>query len=155
MARSRRLIREASVGSAATPPASTLTRHCPHVPTPPHAEGNRIPVNIEEIDIGLVATSEVSVTMTTDHDGDLGPFLNALGTVGEIQVESDRALLGVVGRGIARATGVASDVLATLAEADIRVRVISQGALKVNVALVVRDTDVAAAVRALHGRFFA
>ena len=106
------------------------------------------------IDIDLVATSEVSVTMTTDEAGDLRPFLDELADAGEISVESDCALLGVVGRGMARATGVASEVLGALADEGVRVRVISQGALKVNVALVVSRADVERAVRALHLRFF-
>ena len=47
-----------------------------------------------------------------------------------------------------------SKVLQTLAEADVRVRVISQGAIKLNIGLVIREQDLKQAVRALHARFF-
>jgi aspartate kinase len=105
------------------------------------------------IDVGLVATSEVSITMTTDAP-DLSAFAAELRSCGEVRVEEGQAIVGVVGHGIADAIGVPGQVFATLAREGIRVRVISQGAIKVNIALVVADADVAAAVRALHATFF-
>jgi aspartate kinase len=107
-----------------------------------------------EIDVDLVATSEISITMTTDPGVALGPFAAELGEVGEVTVEAGLGLICVVGQGIARAIGVAAQVLTALAEAGIRVRAISQGAIKVNIALVVAGGDVDAAVRVLHARFF-
>ena len=106
------------------------------------------------IDIGLVATSEVSITMSTDCTQGIGDFAKELGRLGEVHVEDRQALIGVVGHGIAKTTGVASQVLGCLADEGVRVRVISQGAIKVNVALVIGESDVPRAVAALHGRFF-
>ncbi len=106
-----------------------------------------------EIDIGLVATSEVSITMTTDAT-ELDGFVAALSALGEVLVETHQTLIGVVGHGIAESRGVPAAVFSTLAEEDIRVRVISQGAIKVNVAVVVAEADGPRAVRALHARFF-
>ena len=48
----------------------------------------------------------------------------------------------------------AASVFATLAEVGVRVRAISQGAVKVNIALVVAEADLSRAVVALHERFF-
>ncbi len=107
-----------------------------------------------EIDVDLVATSEVSITMTTDPGIALGPFTTELGEIGEVTSEPGLGLICVVGQGIARVIGVAARALTTLAEAGIRVRAISQGAIKVNIALVVNGGDVDAAVRALHAQFF-
>ena len=60
----------------------------------------------------------------------------------------------VVGQGIAGHHGVAARVLGTLAEAGVRVRVISQGAIKVNIGLVIQEVDLHKAVNALHAHFF-
>ncbi|MHC5064885.1 MAG: aspartate kinase [Planctomycetota bacterium] len=107
-----------------------------------------------EVDVDLVATSEVSITMSTDRSANLEAFAAHLSELGEVTVEGNMALLCVVGQGIARDRGAAAAVLTTLAEADLRVRVISQGAIKVNVAMVIAEADLEPAVAALHARFF-
>lgn len=107
-----------------------------------------------EVDVDLVATSEVSITMTVDLAHHLPAFCEQLSELGEVSVESDHAMICVVGQGIAQHPGVAAKVLTTLAEIGVRVRVISQGAIKVNIGLVVQQADLRRAIRALHARFF-
>lgn len=106
------------------------------------------------VDVDLVATSEVSITMTTDRAESLPGFARGLEALGEVHVEDRQALLCVVGHGIAATRGVAARVLAVLAEAGVHVRVISQGAIKVNVALIIAEADLESSVRALHREFF-
>ena len=107
-----------------------------------------------EIDVDVVATSEVSISMTAEVADHLDAFEAELAEVGTVEHESDLALVCVVGRGIARTHGVAAKVLTALAEAEVRVRVISQGAIKVNIALVIAEAELARAVVALHAAFF-
>jgi aspartate kinase len=107
-----------------------------------------------EIDVDLVATSEVSITMTTDRADNLTGFCEELSTLGDVSVEENHALLCVVGQGMAHFPGVAARVLVTLNDADVRVRVISRGAIKVNIGLVIDQADLKTAVRALHAEFF-
>jgi aspartate kinase len=107
-----------------------------------------------EVDVDLVATSEVSITMTVDRADHLPPFCEELAELGEVSVEPDHALVCVVGQGIAHTPGIAAQVLGTLAEAGVHVRVISQGAIKVNIGLVIQQSDVQKAVAALHSHFF-
>ena len=107
-----------------------------------------------EVDVGLVATSEVSITMTADRADHLPAFCEELGDLGDVSVEPDHALICVVGQGIAHTHGVAARVLGTLAEAGVHVRVISQGAIKVNIGLVIQQVDLQKAVTALHSHFF-
>jgi aspartate kinase len=106
------------------------------------------------VDVDLVATSEVSVTMTTDRGEPLEPLRADLGRLGTVTIEDRQSIVCVVGQGIARAVGVPGQVFSALADAGVRVRVISQGAIKVNIAMVVADADAPRAVRALHARFF-
>ena len=107
-----------------------------------------------EVDVDLVATSEVSITMTADRADHLPAFCEELGVLGDVSVEPDHALICVVGQGIAHTRGVAARVLSTLAEAGVHVRVISQGAIKVNIGLVIQQVDLQKAVTALHSHFF-
>ncbi len=107
-----------------------------------------------EVDVDLVATSEVSITMTADRADHLPAFCEELGELGDVTVEPDHALICVVGQGIAHTPGIAAQVLGTLAEAGVHVRVISQGAIKVNIGLVIQQADLNVAVNRLHSQFF-
>ena len=107
-----------------------------------------------EVDVDLVATSEVSITMTADRADHLPVFCDELGELGDVTVEPDHALICVVGQGIAQVHGIAAQVLGTLAEAGVHVRVISQGAIKVNIGLVIQQVDLHEAVNRLHSHFF-
>ena len=107
-----------------------------------------------EVDVDLVATSEVSITMTADRADHLPVFCDELGELGDVTVEPDHALICVVGQGIAKTPGIAAQVLGTLAEAGVHVRVISQGAIKVNIGLVIQQVDLHEAVNRLHSHFF-
>ena len=92
--------------------------------------------------------------MTTASNENLDAFAADLESIGEVSVEPDHAMLCVVGQGIAHEKGVAARVLTTIAESGVRVRVISQGAVKVNVATVIGEADLECAVKALHEAFF-
>jgi len=108
-----------------------------------------------QVDVDLVATSEVSITMTTDSALHLDALRRDLSEIGEVRIEPDHSLICVVGRGIALEFGVAARVLQVLADAEVPVRVISQGAVKVNIALVVAESQLRRAITALHDCFFA
>ena len=95
-----------------------------------------------------------SITMTADREDNLPGFCEELSTLGEVQVEKNHALVCVVGQGMAKQLGIPAQVLGTLADVGVRVRVISQGAIKVNIGLVIDQSDLTKAVRALHARFF-
>lgn len=107
-----------------------------------------------EVDVDLVATSEVSITMSTDRGESLGALAEDLAELGRVTIEDHLALLCVVGQGIASQHRVAAEILTTLADLEVQVRVISQGAIKVNVALVIAEADLQRAVTGLHQRFF-
>jgi len=92
--------------------------------------------------------------MTVDRADHLPAFCEELGELGDVTVEPGHALICVVGQGIARTHGIAAQVLGTLAENGVHVRVISQGAIKVNIGLVILQKDLQKAVRALHAHFF-
>jgi aspartate kinase len=107
-----------------------------------------------EIDVDMVATSEVSVSATAGSERNVERAVAELSAEFEMTVERGQAVICAVGDGLQSVPGVAADVLAAIRGAEVNVRMISQGASKNNVAFVVEDADVERAVRALHERFF-
>jgi aspartate kinase len=105
--------------------------------------------------VDMVSTSEVSVSLTIDQTHLLDEILAELSKIAEVTVESQRAIVCLVGEAIRDTPGVAARVFASLAGAGVNVRMISQGASLLNISLVVDDGQVVEAVKALHAEFFA
>lgn len=104
--------------------------------------------------IDMVATSEVSVSVTTDSDRNLEQAIQDLSKFSEVTVERGKSIVCVVGEGIRQALDVPAKVFGAMAERNIRVAMISQGSLLVNLAFLVDNKDVVKAVQALHDTFF-
>lgn len=107
-----------------------------------------------EIDVDMIATSEVSVSATTGSDKNVEQLLRDLSGEFEASAQRDKALVCVVGDGIQFTPGVAGEVFSALKEAGVNVLMISQGASKNNIAFAVENADVQKAVESLHRRFF-
>lgn len=107
-----------------------------------------------DVDVDMVATSEVSVSATTGLPRGLDAAVAELSKEFETSVEKGRAVVCAVGDGIQGTPGVAADVFTAVRDAGVNVLMISQGASKNNVTFVVADEDVELAVRSLHDRFF-
>jgi aspartate kinase len=107
-----------------------------------------------EIVVNMIATSEVSVSLTTDSTSNVTAAVKELGTFSETAVASDMTIVCVIGEGIRTTPGVAGEVFATLGKAKINVEMISQGASQINIGIVVRDRDAEKTVKLLHDRFF-
>lgn len=104
--------------------------------------------------VNMIATSEVSVSVTTDSARNLDLATRDLEQVGEVTVEKDRAIICVVGEGLKLTPGIAGDIFGALRDASVNVLMISQGASKINVAFVVQNEDAHRCVQALHRKFF-
>jgi aspartate kinase len=104
--------------------------------------------------VNMVTTGEVSVSVTLDSERNLEAALEDLRSIGEVSVERAKAVVCVIGEGIKHTPGIAGDVFGALKEAGVNARMISQGASKINLSLVVEGTDCARAVQSLHRKFF-
>lgn len=104
--------------------------------------------------IDMISTSEVSVSLTTDSATPLDAVAEELRAFAEVRIEREKAILCLVGEGVRDGPDVLERVFATLRHADIAVHVVSVGASRVNVSLLVDQDQEAAAVRALHDEFF-
>ncbi|MES2303896.1 MAG: lysine-sensitive aspartokinase 3 [Gemmatimonadota bacterium] len=105
-----------------------------------------------EVVVDVLATSEVSVSLTVDDVSRLEPVVRDLRLVGEVGVRGERGVIAVVGRGIRETPGIAARVYTAIA--DVNVEMISQGASASNLTFIVKEADGPAVVRALHRTFF-
>jgi aspartate kinase len=106
-----------------------------------------------ETPVDMLATSEVSVSLTVDNPRALAAIRAELETFAEVAIEEHHAILCLVGENIGRTPGVAARVFCALR--DVNVRMVSQGASLLNISLAVASGDVRRAVESLHREFFA
>lgn len=102
--------------------------------------------------VDIVATSEVSVSLTVEDAAALPAITAELSGIGEVLVERDHAIVCVVGEGLRNTPGVAGRVFGALD--GINVSLISQGASSTNLTFAVMGDDVARTVTRLHAAFF-
>jgi len=103
--------------------------------------------------VDIVATSEVSVSLTVENAVALPAIVDDLARLGDVRQEAGYAIVCVVGEGIRSTPGIAARVFGALQ--DINIAVISQGASSTNLTFVVPDASVNDAVTRLHDTLFA
>ena len=79
--------------------------------------------------------------------------INRLAKPDTIEIESDLALIAVVGRGMKNARGTAGRIFSALAHANVNVRMIDQGSSEQNIIIGVANTDFENAIRAIYDIF--
>jgi len=105
-----------------------------------------------EVVVDVLASGEVSVSLTVEDRTRLDAVVRDLGELGEVWVEHHRAIIAVVGIGIRITPGLAARLFRAVQPAN--VEVISQGASAINMTFVVREEDGPGVVRRLHQEFF-
>jgi aspartate kinase len=102
--------------------------------------------------VDMVATSEVSVSLTIDNPHGLEAICQELRHFAEVNVERDQAIVCLVGDNIRHTPGVAARAFGAVR--DVNLRMISQGASLLNLGFVVAGSDLKPAVESLHREFF-
>jgi aspartate kinase len=105
-----------------------------------------------ETSVDMVATSEVSVSLTIDNTAQTQRICQELSEFSSVEMEPDQAIVCLVGENIRYTPGVAARVFDALR--DLNIRMISQGASLLNLSIVVAEKDLRQAVEALHTEFF-
>ena len=105
-----------------------------------------------ETPVDMLATSEVSVSLTIDNPRALAAIRKDVEEFAEISIEENQAILCMVGDNIRYTPGVAARAFGALK--DINIRMISQGASELNISVVVAAEDLTHAVESLHREFF-
>ena len=105
-----------------------------------------------ETAVDMVTTSEVSVSLTVDRTDRLDEIIAELEGVADVERRDDNAIVCVVGDGIRNTPGVSAKIFTALD--GILIEMISVGASRMNVSLVVDENDLEEVVQRLHRAFF-
>jgi aspartate kinase len=105
-----------------------------------------------ETPVDMLATSEVSVSLTIDNIRALPAIRQEIETFADVSVDENQAIVCMVGDNIRRSPGVAARVFGALKDVDLRM--VSQGASVLNISVVIAAADLRRAVESLHGEFF-
>jgi aspartate kinase len=102
--------------------------------------------------VDMVATSEVSVSLTVDNTEYLALICRELEEFSTVSIEDKQALICLVGENIRQTPGIAGRAFQVLSRHNLRM--IAQGASVLNLGFVVLDEELPPVVAALHGEFF-
>ena len=102
--------------------------------------------------VDMLSTSEVSVSLTVDNQENLPLICEELRHFADVSVEHEQAIVCLIGENIRHTPGIAGRAFQVLHTTNIRM--ISQGASRLNLGFVVADADLEPAVSALHEEFF-
>jgi aspartate kinase len=102
--------------------------------------------------VDLIATSEVSVSVTIDNAAAVNSIARDLSEIGTVGVEADKSIICLVGQDLWKDTAFLARVFACLTSTP--VRMISLGASDINLSLVVPVEATEDSVRRLHSEFF-
>jgi len=102
--------------------------------------------------VDMVATSEVSVSLTLDEVSSLKAIVEELKQLGDVEVSSKTALICLVGNNLKYTPGVARHAFGSIA--DINILMVSHGASNINFSFLVDEKDANTAIKKLHTDFF-
>ncbi len=108
--------------------------------------------NRYETPVDMVSTSEVSVSLTIDRTDRLADITQELERFAEVEATSGQIIVCVVGDNLRHTPGIAGKLFKALE--DVNIRMISQGASKLNVSFVIDEGDLRKTVQALHQTLF-
>lgn len=116
------------------------------------------------ISVDVVATSEVSISLTLDPSklwsreliqqaSELDHMVQELEKIAVVKLLQKRAIISLIGN-VERSSFILEKVFCVFREKGVNVQMISQGASKVNISLIVNDDEAESCVKALHAAFF-
>jgi len=104
------------------------------------------------VSVDVVATSEVSVSLTVDSNEAIPALAADLAKIADVKYEGRKAIVCVVGENLRETPGIAARVFGELG--DTKIRMISQGASEINLTFVIEEDEVPQVIRRLHSVFF-
>jgi aspartate kinase len=107
----------------------------------------------QSISVDMVATSEVSVSLTLDAAHDLGSLKKDLSRIASVDIKTGKAIVTIIGD-VRRSSEILARAFRTCQIIGVPVQMVSQGASKVNISFIVDDAEAAEVVKALHLDFF-
>ncbi len=105
------------------------------------------------LSVNLMATSEVSVSLSLDDAHSLGELKTRLGSFSQVKIHDEKAIISLIGN-VSKSTWIINKTFKVLNQADIDVLMISQGMSRANISFVVEDSEAENCVGLLHRELF-
>ncbi|MDR2785464.1 MAG: aspartate kinase [Treponema sp.] len=105
------------------------------------------------VSVDVVATSEVSISLTLDTANDLEALKEDLARIARAESKTGKAIVTIIGD-VSRSSEILQRAFGVCASLGIQVQMVSQGASKVNISFIVDDTQAACVVQGLHKNYF-
>jgi aspartate kinase len=105
------------------------------------------------ISVDMVATSEVSISLTLDAEHDLEAVKEELERIASVDIRAGKAIVTIIGD-VGRSSEILQRAFGVCAELGVQVQMVSQGASKVNISFIVDDTQAGLVVKGLHRDYF-
>ncbi len=102
--------------------------------------------------VDMVATSEVSVSLTIDQRENLDAICEELSQFADVTIEQEQAIVCLIGENLRHTPGIAGRAFNVVRRKNIGM--ISQGASLLNLGFVIPEKDLNDVVQALHDEFF-
>ena len=102
--------------------------------------------------VDVVATSEVSVSVTIDDTSRLEALVVDLRALGDVAMERNRGIVSIVGNGLSDGGIAMAQALSAIG--DLRVHMLSLSSSGINLTVVVDGEQVNPAMQRLHAAFF-
>lgn len=108
----------------------------------------------EKVSVDMLATSEVSISMTLDHKNQsIENLKHELEKIANVNFKHDKTMVTMIGN-VKRSSEILEKTFCVLNRKNINVQMISQGASKVNISFIVDDDQADACITELHRTFF-
>jgi len=105
------------------------------------------------ISVDMVATSEVSVSLTLDTSYDLSEVKKELSKIASVDIKTGKAIVSIIGN-VKRSSEILARAFRICQLIGVTVQMVSQGASKVNISFIVNDNEAEEVVKSLHIDFF-
>ena len=105
------------------------------------------------VSVDMVATSEVSISLTIGKAQDLTALKKDLSRIANVEIHTGCAIVTIIGD-VHRSSEILARAFRVCKLLGVQVQMISQGASKVNISFIVNDREAEEVVKGLHVDFF-
>lgn len=102
--------------------------------------------------VDVVATSEVSVSLTVDESTRLEEVISDLSALGDVSIERNRGIVALVGAGLSDDGAAMARALTAIG--SVRIHMLSLSATGINLTIIIDGGEVGAVMARLHDAFF-
>ncbi len=109
--------------------------------------------NSLKISVDVIATSEVSISLTIDKSEKITHLNKELEKIAHVNIQTNKALISLIGN-VERSTESLKMAFELFYKKKIDIEMISHGASKVNISFIIEQTHLEKTIRDLHQLFF-